>query len=170
MIKCNFNDPEEFAQLKKLAYDGQLDFNRFPAAEYRYFDRIQDIGYRVRNEGFPMDFARRDCEKAFQEYMDDICALSESANAARQYNESRVRMGGLVSRIYKEHAPLEKLRLALEFVELTVGESGLAQRNLSNYLEHFQSTRQFIANEISQFLQDAGFEEASKAVDCEYEL
>ena len=32
------------------------------------------------------------------------------------------------------------------------------------------STRQFIANEISQFLQDAGFEEASKAVDCEYEL
>lgn len=32
------------------------------------------------------------------------------------------------------------------------------------------STRQFIANEISQFLQDAGFEEASKAIDCEYEL
>lgn len=32
------------------------------------------------------------------------------------------------------------------------------------------STRQFIANEISQFLQDAGFEDASKAIDCEYEL
>ena len=32
------------------------------------------------------------------------------------------------------------------------------------------TVRQFIANEISQFLQDAGFEDASKAVDCEYEL
>ena len=32
------------------------------------------------------------------------------------------------------------------------------------------SVRQFIANEVSQFLQDAGFEEASKAVDCEFEL
>lgn len=32
------------------------------------------------------------------------------------------------------------------------------------------SARQFIASEVSQFLQDAGFEEASKAVDCEFEL
>lgn len=32
------------------------------------------------------------------------------------------------------------------------------------------TVRKFIANEISQFLQDAGFEDASKAVDCEYEL
>lgn len=32
------------------------------------------------------------------------------------------------------------------------------------------SARQFIANEISQFLQDVGFEDASKAIDCEYEL
>ena len=168
MIKYNFNDPEEFARLKKLAYDEQLDFNRFPAAEYRYFDRIQDIGHRVRNEGYPIDFARTDCERFFQDYMDDIRALSASANAAKRYNESRVRMGGLVAMINKEHAPMDKLRLALEFVELTIGEEGLARRNLSNYLE--RSPRQFIANEVSQFLQDAGFEEASKAVDCEYEL
>ena len=45
-------------------------------------------------------------------------------------------MGGLVNQIYKEHSLLEKLRLALEFVELAVGEEGLARRNMSeNYLE-----------------------------------
>ena len=42
----------------------------------------------------------------------------------------------VVNEIYKEHSPLGKLRLALEFVEITAGEDGLASRNLSeNYLE-----------------------------------
>lgn len=34
----------------------------------------------------------------------------------------------------------------------------------------YDNARQIIANEVSQFLQDAGFEDASKAVDCEFEL
>lgn len=34
----------------------------------------------------------------------------------------------------------------------------------------YDNARQTIANEVSQFLQDAGFEDASKAVDCEFEL
>lgn len=166
-MKCSFNNPEEFAKLKRLAYDGQLDFNGFPAAEYRYFDRIQDIGYRVRNEGYPKDWARTDCERAFCDYQDDIRALSASADAAKKYNESRIRMGGLVAMINKERAPMGKLRLALEFVELTVGEDGLAQRNLSNYLE--QSPRQLIAAEAARFLEDVGFIEAAEAVREEFE-
>lgn len=34
----------------------------------------------------------------------------------------------------------------------------------------YDNVRQIIANEVSQFLQDAGFEAASKAVDCEFDL
>lgn len=34
----------------------------------------------------------------------------------------------------------------------------------------YDNARQIIANEVSRFLQDAGFEDASKAVDCEFEL
>lgn len=168
VIKYVFNNPEEFAKMKRLAYDGQLDFNRFPAAEYRYFDTLQDIGYRVRHEGYPKDLARADCDKAFQEYEDDIRVLSASAETAKRYNESRVRMGGLVAMINKERSPMDKLRLALEFVELTVGEDGLARRNLSNYLE--QSPRQLIAAEVARFLEDVGFSEAAKAAREEFEV
>lgn len=136
MVKHNFKNPEEFAALERQAYDGQLDFNEFPAAEYRYFDRIQDIGYRSRHNGLPRELARKEREKALRDYHDDIDALNGNLNAARQYTESRVRMGVLVDEIYKEHSPLGKLRLALQFVELTVHEDGLAERNLSEgYLD-----------------------------------
>lgn len=64
MVKHNFKNPEEFADLERNAYDGQLDFNEFPAAEYRYFDRIQDIGYRSRHEGLAREQARSEREKA----------------------------------------------------------------------------------------------------------
>lgn len=130
----SFNDPEKFAELERQAYDGQLDFNSFPAAEYRYFDRVQDIGYRVRHEGFPKDFARRDIAQAKRDYLNDIDERASNVNAARQYTESRIRMGALVNEIYKAQTPLGKLRPALEFVELTVHEDGLAARNLK-YLE-----------------------------------
>lgn len=42
--------------------------------------------------------------------------------------------------------------------------------NTDHSKELTYDARQTIANEVSQFLQDAGFEEASKAVDCEFEL
>lgn len=131
MVRHNFKNPEEFAALERQAYDGQLDFNEFPAAEYRYFDRLQDIGYRVRHEGLPKEFARQERQRALQDYRNDIDVLDNNLRAAAQYTESRIRMGALVGEIYKEHSPAGKLRLALEFVELTVGEDGLASRNLS---------------------------------------
>ena len=136
MVKINFNDPEQFRQLERQAYDGQLDFNDFPAAEHRYFDRVQNAGYRVRHEGYPKDFARQDISMAKRDYLNDLDTLQDNLRAQKQYTEARIRMGQLVNEIYKEHSPLGKRRLALEFVELTIGEDGLASRNLSeNYLE-----------------------------------
>ena len=133
---ANFNDPEKFAEMERQAYNGQLDFNTFPAAEYRYFDRIQNIGYKVRHEGFPRELAAQDRDKALKDYREDINILAHNLNAERQYTESRIRMDKLVCEIYKQHEPLTKLKLALEFVELTIGEGGFAARNMSgNYLE-----------------------------------
>lgn len=131
-----FNNPEKFAEMERQAYNGQLDFNTFPAAEYRYFDRIQNIGYKVRHEGFPRELAAQDRDKALKDYREDINNLAHNLNAERQYTESRIRMDKLVCEIYKQHEPLAKLKLALEFVELAIGESGFAARNMSgNYLE-----------------------------------
>ena len=137
MVRHNFKNPEEFAALERKAYDGQLDFNGFlPAAEYRYFDRIQNIGYRVRHEGLSREQARSERDMALRDYQDDIYTLTRNLEAAAEYTDSRIRMGALVDEIYKERTPLGKLRLALEFVELTIHEEGFARRNLSTgYLE-----------------------------------
>lgn len=51
-------------------------------------------------------------------------------------------------------------------IKLTIEVQGEA----SEPIDVYDNARQIIANEVSQFLQDAGFEDASKAVDCEFEL
>ncbi len=134
----NFNrlTKEEFRELEKSAYKGQLDFNEFPAAEYRYFDRVQSIGYRVRHEGLPKDLAKQERNRAYKDYLSDVDESMNGVRVYKQYCDAKIRLGELVALIYKSKSPMEKLRWALECVELAVGEDGLAARNLSeNYLE-----------------------------------
>ncbi len=136
MRSIDFTDPERFRELEKSAYKGQLDFSEFPAAEYRYFDRVQSIGYRVRQEGFPKDFAKQERDRAYKDYLNDVDERMNGVRVYKQYCDVKIRMGELLSLIYKSRAPLEKLRWALECVELAVGEDGFAARNLSEgYLE-----------------------------------
>lgn len=136
MVKYDFKNPEEFARLKRLAFDGQLDFNSFPAAEYRYFDRIQSIGYKVHNEGYPMDFAKRDCQDALDDYNSDIEKYTQYLSVYGEYQREAIRKGKLLNEITKEHSPIAKLRLALEFVGLTVGDKDFVKRNMSrNHLD-----------------------------------
>lgn len=137
MRNIEFTDPEKFRELEKSAYNGQLDFNDFPAAEYRYFDRLQNIGYRVRHEGLPMDFAKRECGDARRDYQDDAAERNSRAEVYRKYQQAIIRTETLVSLIYKAKSPIEKLRYALEFVELTLGEDGLAERNLRDLEEYY---------------------------------
>ena len=137
-MRVNFNTitPEEFRELEKSAYNGQLDFNEFPAAEYRYFDRVQNIGYRARHEGLPKEFAKQERDRAHKDYLTDIDERRNCLRAYKQYCDARIRFTELVALIYKSKAPLEKLRWALECVELTIGEDGFTKRNLSEgYLE-----------------------------------
>lgn len=136
MVKYDFKNPEEFARLKKLAYDGQLDFNDFPAAEYRFFDRIQDIGYRVRCEGFPMDFAIKDCRKAEDDYLRDVEEKQRCISVYGEYQREAIRKGQLLKEITSERSPILKLRLALEFVGIVVGDKDFANYNMShNHLD-----------------------------------
>lgn len=137
MRKIDFSNQEEFRELEKSAYNGQLDFNTFPAAEYRYFDRLQNIGYRVRHEELPMDFAKRECGDARRDYRDDVTERNSRAEIYKKYQQAIIRTETLVSLIYKAKDPVEKLRYALEFVELTLGEDGLKARNLRDLEEYY---------------------------------
>lgn len=64
----------------------------------------------------------------------------------------------------------EILKLQQEKAELNRKIAILELRREETERKLAMSTRQSVANEVSQFLLDVGFEDASKAVDCEYEL
>lgn len=131
-MRINFEalSPEEFREFEKSAYNGQLDFNAFPAAEYRYFDRLQNIGYRVRHEGLPMDFAKRECDDARTDYQNDVTERNSRLEVYKKYQQAIIRRSTLVCMIEKAKDPIEKLKYALEFVELTLGEDGFKAENL----------------------------------------
>lgn len=63
-----------------------------------------------------------------------------------------------------------KISLAADRTVGTYSISIELQDTASEQVAGYDNARQIIADEVSQFLQDAGFEEASKAVDCEFEL
>ena len=121
---------EKLQEMEKAAYYGQLDFNDFPAAEYRYFDRIQDIGYRVRHEGLPKELAAEEREKARRDYDKDIEERESRLNVYRNYQEAILRADGCICGLEKTDSREEKLRLALEALSLLTGDEGLLRRNM----------------------------------------
>ena len=121
---------EKLQEMEKAAYYGQLDFNDFPAAEYRYFDRIQDIGYRVRHEALPKEIAAEEREKAWRDYAKDLEERQERLRIYRKYQEAILKTDSLICGLEKTDDPSEKLRLALEALSLLTGDEGLVRRNL----------------------------------------
>ena len=121
---------EKLQEMEKAAYYGQLDFNDFPAAEYRFFDRIQDIGYRVRHEALPKELAAEEREKARRDYDKDLDERQERLRIYRKYQEAILKTDSLICGLEKTDSREEKLRLALEALSLLTGDEGLVRRNL----------------------------------------
>ena len=121
---------EKLQEMEKAAYYGQLDFNDFPAAEYRYFDRIQDIGYRVRHEGLPKELAAEEREKARRDYDKDLDERQERLRIYRKYQEAILKTDSLICGLQKTDDPREKLRFALEALGSLTGDEGLLRRNM----------------------------------------
>ena len=121
---------EKLQEMEKAAYYGQLDFNDFPAAEYRYFDRIQDIGYRVRHEGLPKELAAEEREKARRDYDKDLDERQERLRIYRKYQEAIIKADSCICGLEKTDDPSEKLRLALEALGALTGDEGLLRRNM----------------------------------------
>lgn len=70
-MKINFNNPQVFEELEDKAIDGQLDYQDFPAIEYKYFSKLSKLGYNNRHNGWDVNI----CTSMQEQYRKDYVAL-----------------------------------------------------------------------------------------------
>ena len=130
-IKINFDrmTEEEFARFEDAAIDGHLIYDEFPAPEYRYFSKLSKLGYKNRHDGWSKEI----CEEKQEEFRREYLADKERSRRFFRMScrmQANIRRGEmLVSKVYKSESPAEKLRYALQALELMTCEDGLAKRN-----------------------------------------
>ena len=130
MERINFNDNDQFARLERLAYSGTLDYTDFPAAEYKYFDKLSELGRSHRAGCLPKDICKEYKEAYLNEYFADRNNLQRNLWAMKKYQDNIRKSDELRCMIDKTESNIEKLGLALKLVELLTGEDGFAERNL----------------------------------------
>lgn len=59
---------EDFRELERQAWNGELDYSGFPPPEFKFFATVQALGARQRNEKIPAELFRSDIEAARNEY------------------------------------------------------------------------------------------------------
>lgn len=130
-MKINFDkmSAEEFANLEDKAIDGQLDYENFPAQEYRYFSRLAKLGYKNRHNGWSKEI----CEQKQREFRMEY--LGEKERESRFFRisckeQSNIKKGEeMIWKIFKSENPEDKLKYALQAIELMTNETGLSKQN-----------------------------------------
>ena len=117
----DFKDPDIWKSLKRQCYDGTLDYEDYPADEYKYFDKLRELGYLYRAQQIDKaEFNKRDAAnfKEYEEFKQNyIRNVTEVAANIRLSEQLRIN-------IRQEKDRDKLLELALECVEVMTGEKG----------------------------------------------
>lgn len=112
---------EQFKKLERQAYDGSIDLDKLPAAEYRYFDRLRRLYHKYKFEGLSQEYAEKMKGIAYNEYLHDRAERERMRCVYAQFQHSIKLVQELKAEINK--AALEdKLAPALKAVGLLTGD------------------------------------------------
>ena len=126
----NFRDEEIFKKLESECYTDTLDFDSFPAAEYKYFSRLRKIFSDYKFNGLDKDTAAKRKAVIYTEYRQDAERDGLIGRVYAEYQENIRKAGTLRSDIDKAKTVEDKLRYCLECIEAMTGETGFAKRNM----------------------------------------
>ena len=130
MKKIHFDNPDEFKCLEREAYYGVLDIDKFPMAEYKYFNILTELGYRHRHENLPKELVQEYKMEAYSEYIKNNEIINAHLRYAKLCNEKILVENSARAKINKAKTMKEMLTRALFYIEKAIGEQGFAQRNL----------------------------------------
>ena len=131
-MKINFDtiSEDDFRELERQAWNGTLDYRRFPAAEFKFFATVENLGYKHRHDKIPVDLLKDDIDTARKIYHNEHLIVQKSFEVYRAYQDAIISADKLRIEINKAHGQ-DKLLLALECIELLTGEKGFAKRNFT---------------------------------------
>ena len=92
MKKINFNDPATFEKLEHMAYENTLDYTDFPPAEYKYFDKLSQLGSIYRSGQLPKGL----CKERKDAY---LCDYRKDADKTRKKSRGRGRIPGEYTKV-----------------------------------------------------------------------
>ena len=127
----NFQDEAIFKKLESECYTDTLDYDRFPTAEYKYFSRFWKIFSDYKFNGLDKDTAAKRKAIIYAEYKQDAERDGLIGRVYAEYQENIRKAGTLRSEIDKAVTVEDKLRYALECIEVMTGETGFSRRNLN---------------------------------------
>ena len=127
----NFRDEAIFKKLESECYTDTLDFDSFPAAEYKYFSRLRKIYSDYKFGGLDKDTAAKRKAEIYADYRLDAERDGLIGRVYAEYQDNIRKAGTLRSEIDKAKTVEDKLRYALECIEAMTGETGFSRRNLN---------------------------------------
>ena len=120
-IFSSIKDNPQFNAIKIAVFKGERDIDDFPTEEYKYFDKLRELGYLYRAQQIDKaEFNKRDAAnfKEYEEFKQNyIRNVTEVAANIRLSEQLRINM-----RQEKDRDKL--LELALKCVEVMTGEKG----------------------------------------------
>ena len=126
----NFRDEAIFKKFESECYTDTLDFDFFPAAEYKYFSRLRKIYSDYKFGGLDKDTAAKRKAVIYSDYRQDAERDGLIGRVYAEYQLNIRKAGTLRSDIDKAKTVEDKLRYCLECIEAMTGETGFAKRNL----------------------------------------
>ena len=127
----NFRDEAIFKKFESECYTDTLDFDSFPAAEFKYFSRLRKIYSDYKFGGLDKGTAAKRKAVIYAEYRHDAERDGLIGKVYAEYQENIRKAGTLRSDIDKAKTVEDKLRYALECIEAMTGETGFSRRNLN---------------------------------------
>ena len=112
----NFKDPSVWKELKRKCFDGSINYENFPANEYKYFDKLRVLYLKFQAKVIGHSEAEQEERLIYNSYVRERERSEAGLRVYKIYNRNRLRFGSLKVSINKARSPEEKLYHALELI------------------------------------------------------
>ena len=126
--KFDFNNPEDFKKLEKMAYDVTIDISEFPPAAYRYFDQLRIIYAEYKYDNLPKEVAANRKAKIYSDYKETISAYEQWCSVYKSYQDNVRKAGTLINDIEKSDNAEDIAVLACEVIGIMTGDASFYPR------------------------------------------
>lgn len=112
----DFKNPLVWKDLKRKCFDGSINYENFPANEYKYFDKLRILYLKFQSNMIGHREAEQEERLIYNSYVRERERSETGLRTHRIYNKNRLRLNGLKISINKAETPEEKLKFALELI------------------------------------------------------